>query len=334
MLKFNLASIQISSTIAITQPKPLRDNTVSTQFDEVVRISFKGSPYDLRELDSVTLAALSHFLTTVTALARTLLAMKDKAARFDEETRLVLNKADQNGSSISVSIRANENQHKIGPTKLALKDALHQVHSTYCAANRGEPIPSELPVELVASLAQIGEYLPPKVEMMIQLQKNKIASVTADVGEFLKLQRPESKNFGENTHKTDSADNSYEDLVDVIGKIYDVNVSSNIFKLINDDDSCTLDVNFNDELKSQITSALDQKNNVKLRILGTGILDELGNLQKIIRINSLETFQDNDSTRKKGMREFDQFVNQLVKKIPQSELDKLPADFAERHDDY
>ena len=307
---------------------------MSTQFDEVVRISFEGSPSKLNELDCTTLTELSHFLTTVTSLARTLLARKDSAAEYNEQTCLVLSESSREGSSISVSIRGDENEHKINPTKLALKDAVHQVHSTYCAANRGNPIPNELPVEHLASLARIGENLPSKVEMTIQLQNDEIASVTADASEFLKMHLSETKNLGESTHKTDASRNLYKDLVDVTGKIFEVNVSANTFNIFNDENGCSISVNFDHNLESEVTGLLDDHENVRLHIFGAGIFDGLGNLLRITKIDSLESFQLNAKDAGDDYISLDEFANQLVENLPQSEIDKLPPDFAERHDEY
>lgn len=243
--------------------------------------------------------------------------MKDKAAGFDEKTCLVLHKPDQNESSISISIRSDENEHNANLTKLALKDALHQVYSTYCAASQDKPIPSQLPAEHLARLVNLGDKLPPKVDIAIKLPETESTTVTAAVRKSLQKQLSYSTRSN----------------VEFVGQIFAVNVKAKTFEMINTENDVLVQVPYTDNQEDSVTHALREHDSIVVRVGAVGTFDKKGNVNKVHQMNTLELMPIGRPIHNKEFS-FEECAEELMKNIPEDELARLPPDLSERHDDY
>lgn len=288
----------------------------------VASIHFSGGRFDDGALDLNALEELQAFQKMVLETAKFLWKRSNKSIEnlpedFEKRNRLSMRTIETKNVAISIEIKSDSSQLDLCDVNVMdIQDAVGFAHEAFqSVARNGLPQPG-FPRSLLPAYLSLGSSLSGEEILKFGPPGKATAQATPKIrARFLAL-RPDS----------------YEDEIDILAKVYEVNLRNQRFRVESYYGTSTI-IRFSDEQTAVVLRALDSQGERKIRIRGTGTFDADGTLKSVDNLEdiSLERdvipFDPNAPTAEEKIAEF-------VSKIPQEELDKLPSDLSERHDYY
>lgn len=125
----------------------------------------------------------------------------------------------------------------------------------------------------------------------------------------------------------------YEDSIEIIGRVFDVDVYKKHFRVCLDNGTKVL-AEFTEEQEPDITSALKDHNSVRLRLEGRGRFSREGKLERVTSVAKILTIQDSETAFDPEAEPIEDALARIAAGIPDSNWDDFPSDLSAKHDDY
>ena len=126
---------------------------------------------------------------------------------------------------------------------------------------------------------------------------------------------------------------AHGDQVEVEGEVLEVDLRRRSFQLWIDGRT-PVTVVFTDAQEADVTTALKEHANLRLRVVGRGEISRDGELRRIDEVGTLEIRAVDDNCPGRSGRPIEEILREIASEVPQEEWDKLPDDLSENLDDY
>lgn len=297
---------------------------MSGQWKEVVRLAFKGKRFHDHALDLSALTELSHFQKMVGETAKTLwrAAHPDRERlpkRFEERTRLCLRRIER-GSAVApleVYIEEPEQPELFEREPTEIKEAIDLAHRTFLAAERDEPLPDNLPKDLVPEYARWGKEL-------AEDEAIEVTPLGKKPVRFTSQSRSRLAAYIETTH---------ESRVEEIGEVLEADIRQGRFQLWLDERT-GVTVTFSAEQEETVTSALKDHRTRRLQVKGKGEFSSQGKLQRITQVTELRFHPVGEPPYDPKAPRIEDVLAELAREVPEEEWEKLPRDLTDNLDHY
>jgi len=204
-----------------------------------------------------------------------------------------------------------------------LEDELDQaadlLENTIERAERGQPLPPELPKNVIPLFAGLGKTLRPREALAIRSAR-----------------RPDQVRFTPEIREQllRVAEGDYEDSILVVGEVRAADLDGCSFAL-KEDDGNKVKGFFMPEQEVLFTEALRDHAVRRLRISGTGEFSgATGKLKVVRRVNTLEPVSVEDRTHDSSAPPIWETIGKLAAEVPEAEWDKLPRNGSEHYRRY
>jgi len=294
------------------------------QWKEVVRLAFKGERFRDHALDLSALSELSHFQRIVAETAKTLwrVAHPDRERlpkRFEDRTRLCLRRIEEGSAVAPLEVYMEEPEQpelfEREPTEI--KEAIDVAHRTFLAVERDEPLPDNLPKDLVPEYARWGK----------ELAEDEAIEVTP-VGK-----KPVRFTSQSRSRLAALIEPPHESRVDKIGEVLEADIRQGRFQLWLDKKT-GVTVRFSPEQEDEVTSALKDHRTHRLQVKGKGEFSSDGELQLITDVTELRFHPVGEARYDPTAPPIEDILAKLAREVPQEEWKKLPQDLTDNLDHY
>ena len=301
------------------------------KWKEVVRLAFKGPRFEDHALDLGALSELAQFQKMVARTAEALWRAanpnrKNLPAHFDERTRLCLRRIDP-GSAVAplevLLVDEEPDQTSLlpevaGPSEpKELRDAIEVAQEVFDAVESNAPLPDRLPRSLVPEYAKWGATLGSEESIEFNAPGRRPTAVTSTHRErFERLQ-----------------DGPHESHVELTGEVLEADVRQKRFQLWIDERT-SVSVTFSEEQESEVTTALKEHRDLKMRVKGTGEVAPTGEVLKITEVSELTIQPAGEVPPRRPHRPIEEVIAEIAAQVPAEEWAKLPRDLSKNHDHY
>lgn len=293
------------------------------KWKEVVRLRFKGDRYRGHALDLSALNKLSQFQKMVAETAKELWRDahpgRNLPRHFEERTRLCLRKIEDGSATLPLEVYIEEpNQPELWePEPTEIQEAINITYDVFEAVKEDRPLPGGFPKSLISEFAKWGQGFKEDEEVEIQPPDKKPTRVTLKHTERI----------------ADFLEEFHEDQVDVTGEVLEADVRQKQFQLWVDKKTKVL-VSFSEEQETEVTTALKEHKSLKIQVKGQGEVSPLGKLLKIKEVDELKMLPVGDLPFDRSARPIGQILEEMAKKVPKEEWDKIPNDLTDNLDHY
>ncbi len=297
---------------------------MTLHWDEVATVSFNGKRFDNHALDIPSLSELQHFQKMVTETHK---AVWKKAhpgsgklpANFEQITRLHFRGIRESSAVVPLETYTDQAAQlplmELEPE--ALVQTLNLIYRVFEAAHQSRPLPRETPKELLAEYVQWGEGLSNDERLEFALPGTVAMPITERERHWL----------------TTFMDHPYEDELDITGRVLEADVRQKKFQIWMSDKE-KVSVEFTEEQESEVTTALKEHNSVRLRVEGLGRFNPDGNIDRIIRVDSLTREPEQKWVFDPATPRIEDRIAEHFADVPDEEWDNLPSDLIDNLDHY
>ena len=121
--------------------------------------------------------------------------------------------------------------------------------------------------------------------------------------------------------------------VEVSGEVLEADVRQRHFQLWLTDRS-HVSVSFSESQEGEVTTALRDHNQVRMKVKGRGELSPQGKLLKITRVDEITIQPAGEVPFDSTARPIEDVIAELAAQVPQAEWDRLPDDLTDNLDHY
>ena len=121
--------------------------------------------------------------------------------------------------------------------------------------------------------------------------------------------------------------------VDVAGEVLEADVKQKHFQLWLTD-RIYVSVSFSESQEGEVTTALRDHNQVRMKVKGRGQMSPQGKLLKITRVDEITIQPVGEVPFDRTARPIEDVVAELAAQVPQAEWDRLPDDLTDNLDHY
>jgi hypothetical protein len=122
-------------------------------------------------------------------------------------------------------------------------------------------------------------------------------------------------------------------IVDVAGEVVEADVMRKRFQLRLGD--CNdVSVSFTEPQEHQVTAALKDHKEVRVRVKGRGEMSPEGRLLRVTEVERLEIQPARETAFDESARPIEDILEELASEVPHSEWERLPADLTDNLDHY
>jgi hypothetical protein len=283
--------------------------------------AFKGKRFDDGHLDVDVAPELKAYRDLVVEVAKSLWQRENSdrqrlPRQFDRKFQLRLS-ALSKGSAVATLSRnapAKVQLDLLGGDDVFAR-AMRLVEGSVKAASKAEALPAEFPRTALARFRRWGD----------SLSDDERIEIRTPGGETLATYDSATR-----ASLLDRIDTSYEDEADEIGYVLATSIRAGRFELYRTLDSGEgVVVPLNPEYEEKVLKALQQHDEVRLRVKGTGAFAADGALvrfTRVVQVNELDQEVSNASLWSR--------LEALTASVPEEAWDVLSPDSAERHDAY
>ena len=298
------------------------------QWKKVVQLKFKGERFRDHALDLLALTELSQFQKMVAETAKTLwrVANPDRERlprHFEQRARLCLRQIEEGSAVAPLEVFIEEpDQMEIweeeteGPEEV--NQAIGLAYEVFDAIESDKPLPERFPKQLVSEYIKWGQTLA-EDEQIEFVPSNKTKPARLSV---------------QNRQKLESyAETPYEDVVDIIGEVFEADVRQKRFQLWKDNQHSVVVV-FNEQQEGLVTTALKDHKSVRLHVIGKGEYLPEGKVNKVFEVGKLEIVQTEISEYDSKSPSIEDLLSLIASDVPKEEWDKLPPDLTDDLDSH
>jgi len=291
---------------------------------EVARIAFGGRRFHDHALDLGALSELAQFQRIVAETAKALwqktnLDRERLPRRFEERTRLCL-RAIEDGSAVApleVYVEEPEQSQLFAAGGSEVSQAVALAQRTFRAAELDEPLPPDLPKELLPELEKFGSGLAQDETIEIAVPKHKSARINHAT-------RRRLARFIEPRHET---------RLDVVGEVLEADVRRGRFQIWPDERTC-INVAFSPDQEAQVTTALQDHRSLRVRVVGVAESTPDGMMVNVSKVERLALEPVGEASYDSRARPIEDVLAELARDVPEKEWRELPPDLSENLDHY
>ena len=291
----------------------------------VVTLHFDGDRYSDCALDVAVWGELQRFQTMVTETAVALWRSNNPnrqrlPRRFEDRTRLWLRKIEDGSTTIPFEIPIDKplvNNFSAPQIINEVTEAIDIVYRVFLSSNNDVELPTQCPKQLIADYARLGEGLTSSSTLRFAPPEQRLAHVT-------KLDRE---------RLAEIAESSYEDELDITGRVLEADVRQRKFQVWIDDRS-NIVASFTQEQETLITSALKNHASMRLRVKGRGEFTPDGKPRKIVQATQLELVKGEEFGFDDEAPAVEEVMAAIFRDVPDGDWDRVPTDLSHRLDSY
>jgi hypothetical protein len=294
------------------------------QWEQVVKLVFKGQRFQGHALDQDALAEVSHFLKMITETAKAVWraenpARKNLPPHFEDRTRLCLRRIEEGSTAVPLEVFLEEPEQKemFEPEPTEVRTAIRLARDVYRAVETDAPLPEGFPRTLVPEYERWGETL--REDEAIEVLEE-----SAEPVRVTRLVRRRLASFVEPCH---------EDQVEVAGEVLEADIRRQHFEIFLDQ-TTSVKVAFTPEQEDEVTTALRDHKTLRLQVKGRGQSTPQGKLVRVTQVHELRLQPVGDIPYDTAAPPIEEVLTDLAREIPQEECERLPADLAENIDHY
>jgi hypothetical protein len=290
---------------------------------EVACLRFHGEEFRDHALDLTALTELSQFQRLVAETAKELWRAenperKNLPKRFEDRTRLCLREI-RDGSAVApleVFLEGGE-QTDLLETRTEVERAVSLAYDALDALDKGRQFPETFPRNLIPEYAKWGENLKPDHSIEFSSNGKPPVCVSPQTQERWEVFREQP----------------YEDVVDLTGRVLEVDVHRCRFQLWLDDNN-KVDIQFDEQQEEAVTTALKEHRSLRLHVTGRGEFNASGKPLRVIEVDRLEARGLEEQEFDPTARPIEDILAELASEVPEEEWDSLPKDLNENLDHY
>lgn len=283
--------------------------------------AFKGKRFDDGHLDVDVAPELKAYRDLVIEVAKSLWLRENSERQrlprqFDRQFQLRLSELSKGSAEATLSRNgpAKKQLHLLGEEDVFAR-AMRLVEESLMAASKAEALPAAFPRTALARFRRWGNSLSDDERIEIR-RPNGAALATYDTSTRATL--------------LDRIDTSYEDEADEVGYVLATSIRAGRFELYRDLDSGEgVVVPLDKEYEDRVLKALQQHDEVRLRVKGVGAFAADGALVRFTRVERVNELDQEVSNESLWSR-----LEALTESVPNEAWDVLAPDSAERHDAY
>ena len=291
----------------------------------VVTLYFDGDRYEERALDVAAWGELQRFQTLVTETAIALWRNNHPnrqrlPRRFEDRTRLWLRKIEDGSTSIPFEIPIDKplaNEFLAPQVFNEVTEAIDIVYRVFISSNNDVELPVECPKQLIADYARLGEGLNESNTLQFSPPEREFACVTEHDRKRLEA----------------IAESSYEDEVDITGRVLEADVKQRRCQIWIDDKR-NVAATFTLEQETLVTSALKEHESMRVRVRGRGQFTPEGRPSKITQVTALEPVEGKRFELDDEAPSIEEVMADIFGDIPDRDWDCVPTDLSRRLDSY
>jgi hypothetical protein len=294
------------------------------QWEQVVKLLFKGQRFQDRALDQDALAEVSHFLKMITETAKAVWraenpGRKNLPPHFEDRTRLCLRRIEEGSTAVplEVFVEQPEQTEMFEPEPLEVKKAIRLARDVYRAVETDAPLPEGFPRALVPEYERWGETLREDEAIEVVDENAEPVRVTRSV-------RSRLASFAEASH---------EDQVDIAGEVLEADIRRRHFEIWLDK-TTPVKVDFTPEQEDEVTTALRDHKTLRLQVKGRGQSTPQGKLVRVTQVYELRLQPVGDIPYDPTARAIEDVLAELAREVPDEEWNRLPADLTDNIDHY
>ena len=297
---------------------------MAERWQQMVNLHFDGERYRDHALDTETLAEIQRFQSIVTNTAKALWMSRNPTCKqlppkFENRTRLCF-RIIKGGSTI-IPLEARITQFNFWGSEQKIPEEITEsidiVYRAFKAASNNKKLPDECPQKLLPDYALLGKSLSEDEILEFAPPAKDMVRVTKHVRDRL----------------ASLAETSYQDEVDITGRVLEADVRQRKFQIWIDDKT-NVSVTFTREQESVITTALKEHESMRLRVKGRGGFTSQGILKKITQVECLDSIQGEDSALDASAPRIEDVIADIFRDVPDEEWDRVPRDLSYRLDSY
>lgn len=294
------------------------------QWKEVVRLAFKGQRFRDHALDLSAITELSQFQKLVAETAKALWRAAHPGRvrlpkHFEQRTRLCLRKIEEGSAVTPLEVYIDEPVQKelFEPEPTEVNEAIGVAHGILRSAEKDEPLPENVPKDLVPEYQRWGQGLE---------ESDVIEVVAAGKGpvRVTPLSRSRLAAFCEAAH---------QDHVDLTGEVLEADVRQGRFQLWLDDKT-GVTVTFTPAQEREVMTALRDHRSLRIQVVGKAEFSPQGKPLRVAEVDQLRLQPVGEVPHDPAARPIVDVLEELASQIPQEEWDKLPADLSDNLDHY
>ena len=292
------------------------------QRQELVRLCFKGPPYNEHTLDTIALQDLVQFQKILTEFATTIWKKKNPDStefpkQLEDRLQFVLRRIEHGSAVVPLECPAESKQMELFEVPDNRAELVDLIYHTYVAVNDDNPLPSGVVRSMLPSLSELGGKLrtgceihfAPPGQVMTRVSKESRKKLKALIGK------------------------PYEDTIEIKGRVFWVDIQQRKFKVATHENT-DIKVTFTDEQESDVTTALKEHKSIQLSIKGRGRFDARGVLQSVADVESLGMIADDETVRDGSRTAIDEEISRIFGDVTEEEWESVPTDLSHRHDYY
>lgn len=298
---------------------------MTDQWRRVVTLHFGGDRYGERALDAAACGELQRFQSLVTETAKSLWRDKNPGRarlpkNFEARTDLWLRSIEDGSTAIPFEIPVDKplmNALEAPQIDSEVTEAIDLVHRVFLSVNDDIELPEKCPKQLLSEFARLGESLSDSCTLTFAPPKKNFAHVTKrDRDRLLSI-----------------VENSYEDELDIVGRVLEADVRKRQFQIWIDDKT-NIVASFTKEQETQVTSALKNHESVRLRVRGRGEFTSGGKPRKVTQVAELDPISSDSPQFSVDAPRIEDVITDIFRDVPEQEWDRVPTDLSHRLDSY
>ncbi|HPA46915.1 MAG TPA: hypothetical protein PK395_14200 [bacterium] len=244
---------------------------------------------------------------------------------FEENIRLGFHEIREGSCCVPIE-RLVEVDHDLLQEQYAedeVDEAARIVDKTLIAIQQDNPLPEQLPTNVIPLFGNLGKTLGP--EEGIEFGGREEAGVRPRFDETIRRRLLNARS------------ECYEDLLCLVGEVRAVHLKAReeggTFT-IQTENGDSIEGNFSAIWETDITEALHEHNSVRLRIEGLGEFDPNGKLHRIVRIDQMQKCQSGEVPFDPDAPPIWEVLARIGASVPKEDWDRLPVDLSSNLDHY
>ncbi len=293
---------------------------MNTKWKEIITLTFKGSRFDDHSIEIPFLSELIGYQNLVKHSTEIMWRLNNPDSKrlprgFNELA--ILRFREIRADCVIIPLEAQDTSMK-SDIFTSLEQSVNLLTKTIRSVNKNERLPDELPKAILPEIVNWGKKLVGDDSIYLK-------TPNGDDAFYSYSERRKIMKFVEGT---------YDEIVDIIGEVFEVNIKNHSFRIYAKDGS-SIQAKFKPHQEDIITEALKKHRNLKLWVKGKAILKGVYHiLDKITEIHDLQIISTEESNFNHNAQPIWEQILELSASIPEEEWDKLPKDGATNLDYY
>ena len=297
---------------------------MSGRWKEVARLTFRGPRYDQRALDIAALGKLSEFQRLISETAKALWRANNPdrtrlPSHFEERISICLRTIGDGSTVAPLEVFVDEAENDVleGAETPEIDGAIELAQDVFEALERETALPERLPRSLIPDYAKFGEEISPEDSFEFCRPGGAPSRIKPEHGKRL-------LGFQDDPHET---------RVDVTGEVLEADVRQKRFQLWTDDRT-KVPVSFAEEHEIQVTTALKEHRDLRIRVKGAAEISSSGKIIRIDTVEELEIQPVGELAYDHSARPIEDVLAELAAEATEEDWTAVPSDLAKNVDHY